>query len=80
MKKPILVSLVLFNPPLKAPIAYVLFKMMKGYCHPLLAWSHFFQKKEDTSTHFNHRAHLEIGEEALSLRYTFVLLFPEAHQ
>ena len=26
------------------------------------------------------RAHLEIGEEALSLRFTFVLLFPEGHQ
>jgi len=77
MKKPILVSLVLFNPPLKAPIAYVLFKMMKGLSST--PWSHF-SKKEDTSTHFNHRAHLEIGEEALSLRYTFVLLFPEAHQ
>ena len=38
---------------------------------------HIFQKGR---RHFNQRAHLEIGEEALSLRFTFVLLFPEGHQ
>ena len=37
----------------------------------------FFQKGQ---RHFSQRAHLEIGEETLSLRFTFVLLFPEGHQ
>ena len=52
-----------------------LFKLMKGLSST--PWSHFFQKGR---RHFNQRAHLEIGEEALSLRFTFVLLFPEGHQ
>jgi len=37
----------------------------------------FFQKGR---RHFNQRAHLEIGKEALSMRFTFVLLFPQGHQ
>ena len=42
-----------------------------------IPWSHFFHKGR---RHFNQRAHLEIGEEAFSLWFTFVLLFPEGHQ
>jgi len=51
-----------------------LFKMMKGLSST--PWSHFQKGRR----HFNQRAHLETGEEALSLRFTFVLLFPEGRQ
>jgi len=44
--------------------------MMKGLSST--PWSQFFKKAEDT----NQSAHLEIGEEALSLRFTFVAFFP----
>jgi len=51
-----------------------LFKTTKGLSST--PWSHFFQKGR---RHFNQRADLEIGEEASSLRFTFVLLFSEGH-